>query len=144
MSLSVNKECTLIVNMSGDQESCRHSVDSQGSGSGPRKQLRTEHFPSQQLDCGFERHHYSSDAFSQTGKTEQVLQYWRKRGIQGKRSCSAHGYSTTNSLYLLQSLYPLSLINGSLDEGKSGSAISRNLAAHQGYTVVAGNNRNTL
>lgn len=73
---AVNKECTLIVNMSGDQESCRHSVDSQGSGSGPRKQLRTEHFPSQQLDCGFERHHYSSDTFSQTGKTEQVLQYW--------------------------------------------------------------------
>ncbi|XP_073695965.1 paired box protein Pax-8 [Garra rufa] len=91
-----------------DQESCRHSVDSQGSGSGPRKQLRTEHFPSQHLECGFERHHYSSDTFSQTvaGKTEQ-------------------------------SLYPLSLINGSLDEGKGASAISRNLAAHQGYTVVA-------
>uniref|UniRef100_A0A8C2A7W6 Paired box protein Pax-8 n=1 Tax=Cyprinus carpio TaxID=7962 RepID=A0A8C2A7W6_CYPCA len=84
-----------------DQESCRHSVDSQGSGSGSRKQLRTEHFQSQHLDCGFERHHYSSDTFSQT------------------------------------SLYPLSLINGSLDEGKSASAISRNLAAHQGYTVVA-------
>ncbi|XP_052447661.1 paired box protein Pax-8 isoform X2 [Carassius gibelio] len=91
-----------------DQESCRHSVDSQGSGSGSRKQLRTEHFHSQHQDCGFERHHYSSDTFNQTvaSKTEQ-------------------------------SLYPLSLISGSLDEGKSASAISRNLAAHQGYTVVA-------
>ncbi|XP_026110605.1 paired box protein Pax-8 isoform X1 [Carassius auratus] len=91
-----------------DQESCRHSVDSQGSGSGSRKQLRTEHFHSQHQDCGFERHHYSSDTFNQTvaSKTEQ-------------------------------SLYPLSLISGGLDEGKSASAISRNLAAHQGYTVVA-------
>ncbi|XP_059401770.1 paired box protein Pax-8 isoform X2 [Carassius carassius] len=91
-----------------DQESCRHSVDSQGSGSGSRRQLRTEHFHSQHQDCGFERHHYSSDTFNQTvaSKTEQ-------------------------------SLYPLSLISGSLDEGKSASAISRNLAAHQGYTVVA-------
>ncbi|XP_051981851.1 paired box protein Pax-8-like isoform X3 [Xyrauchen texanus] len=89
-----------------DQESCRHSVDS-GSGGGARKQLRTDHFPSQHLDCGFQRQ-YSADAFSSTGagKTEQ-------------------------------SLYPLSLINGSLEEGKSGSTISRNMAAHQGYTVVA-------
>ncbi|XP_051967654.1 paired box protein Pax-8 isoform X2 [Xyrauchen texanus] len=89
-----------------DQESCRHSVDSQSSSGGARKQLRTDHFPSQHLDCGFQCH-YSADAFSSTaaGKTEQ-------------------------------SPYPLSLINGSLDEGKSGSTISRNLAAHQGYTVV--------
>uniref|UniRef100_A0A8C1TY10 Paired box protein Pax-8 n=1 Tax=Cyprinus carpio TaxID=7962 RepID=A0A8C1TY10_CYPCA len=86
-----------------DQESCRHSVDSQGSGSGPRKQLRTEHFASQRLDCGFERHHYSSDTFGRT-----------------------------------TALYPLSLINSSLDEGKGASAVSRNLAAHQGYTMVAG------
>ncbi|KAG1957725.1 paired box protein Pax-8 isoform X1 [Pimephales promelas] len=89
-----------------DQESCRHSVDSQGSGTGSRKHLRTEHFPTQQ-DCGFQRNQYSSDSFSHsTGKAEQ-------------------------------SLYPLSLINGSLDEGKSGSVISRNLAAHQGYAVVS-------
>ncbi|XP_073807838.1 paired box protein Pax-8 isoform X4 [Danio rerio] len=54
-----------------DQESCRHSVDSQGSGGGARKQLRTEHFPSAALDCGFERH-YSSDSFSQS-KAEQQL-----------------------------------------------------------------------
>ncbi|XP_051522561.1 paired box protein Pax-8-like isoform X1 [Myxocyprinus asiaticus] len=91
-----------------DQESCRHSVDSQSSAGGARKQLRTDHFPTQHLDCGFQRH-YSADAFSSAaaGKTEQ-------------------------------SPYPLSLINGSLDEGKSGSTISRNLAAHQGYTVVTG------
>ncbi|XP_058238464.1 paired box protein Pax-8 isoform X4 [Hemibagrus wyckioides] len=97
-----------------DQESCRHSVDSQGSGGGPRKQLRPEHFSSQHLDCGFERHHYTSDTFGSAtaGKTEQ-------------------------------SLYPLSLLNGSLEEGKSSlatssAAIGRNLAAHQGYTVVTG------
>ncbi|XP_030624333.1 paired box protein Pax-8 [Chanos chanos] len=96
-----------------DQESCRHSVDSQGSGGRPRKQLRPDHFPPQHLDCGFERHHYHSDTFSSvaaTGKTEQVL-------------------------------YPLSLINGSLEEGKnslsaSNATIGRNLTAHQGYTVV--------
>ncbi|XP_022523522.1 paired box protein Pax-8 isoform X7 [Astyanax mexicanus] len=97
-----------------DQESCRHSVDSQGSGGGPRKQLRPEHFPSQHLDCGFERHHYTSDTFSPT--------------VSGKSE---------------QSLYPLSLLNGSLEEGKSSlatssAAIGRNLATHQGYTVVAG------
>ncbi|XP_036384949.1 paired box protein Pax-8 isoform X2 [Megalops cyprinoides] len=95
-----------------DQESCRHSVDSQGSGGGPRKQLRPEHFPSQHLDCGFDRHHYTPDAFASpgSGKTEQAL-------------------------------YSLSLINGSLEEGKaslsaSSAAIGRNLTAHQGYTVV--------
>ncbi|KAJ8408696.1 hypothetical protein AAFF_G00253310 [Aldrovandia affinis] len=94
-----------------DQESCRHSIDSQGSGGIPRKQLRPDHYPSQHLDCGFERHHYPSDAFAPPGKTEQAL-------------------------------YSLSLINGSLEEGKVGlsassTAIGRNLAAHQGYAVVA-------
>ncbi|KAL4609453.1 paired box protein Pax-8 isoform X2 [Arapaima gigas] len=96
-----------------DQESCRHSVDSQSSGTGPRKHLRPEHFPSQHLDCGFERHPYPSDAFASPGAAKAE-----------------------------QSLYPLSLINGSLEEGKtsrsaSGAAISRNLTAHQGYAVVA-------
>ncbi|XP_055730282.1 paired box protein Pax-8-like isoform X4 [Salvelinus fontinalis] len=97
-----------------DQESCRHSVDSQGSGGNPRKQLRPEHFPPQHLDCGFDRHHYPPDSFSSAAasKTEQTV-------------------------------YPLSLINGSLEDGKtslstSSAAIGRNLAAHQGYTVVAG------
>ncbi|XP_063067318.1 paired box protein Pax-8 [Engraulis encrasicolus] len=100
-----------------DQESCRLSVDSQGSGGGPRKQLRADHFHSavsQHLDCGFERHHhYPPDSFAAptaAGKAEQAL-------------------------------YPLSLINGTLEDGKSGlstssAAIGRNLA-HQGYTVVA-------
>ncbi|XP_034048585.1 paired box protein Pax-8 isoform X2 [Thalassophryne amazonica] len=99
----------------GDQESCRHSVDSQGSGGVPRKQMRLDHFPAvmQHLDCGFDRHHYPPDSFSSasSSKTEQTL-------------------------------YPLSLINGSLEEVKnnlsaSSSAIGRNLTAHQSYTMVA-------
>ncbi|CAB1318556.1 unnamed protein product [Coregonus sp. 'balchen'] len=58
-----------------DQESCRHSVDSQGSGGVPRKQLRPEHFPPQHLDCGFDRHHYPPDSFSSAAasKTEQEM-----------------------------------------------------------------------
>uniref|UniRef100_A0A1A7WSV2 Paired box protein Pax-8 n=2 Tax=Iconisemion striatum TaxID=60296 RepID=A0A1A7WSV2_9TELE len=99
-----------------DQESCRHSVDSQASSGVPRKQMRLDHFSaaSQHLDCGFDRHHYPSDSFSSasSSKTEQTL-------------------------------YPLSLINGSLEEAKtslstSGSVIGRNLSAHQGYAVVTG------
>lgn len=61
---------------SGDQESCRHSVDSQGSGGVPRKQMRLDHFvaATQQLDCGFDRHHYPPDSFGPASgsKTEQV------------------------------------------------------------------------
>lgn len=61
---------------SGDQESCRHSVDSQGSSGVPRKQMRLDHFvaATQQLDCGFERHHYPPDSFgsASNSKTEQV------------------------------------------------------------------------
>ncbi|KAK7895369.1 hypothetical protein WMY93_020694 [Mugilogobius chulae] len=60
-----------------DQESCRHSVDSQGSGGVPRKQMRLDHFTaaSQHLDCGFDRHHYPGDAFNSpsSSKTEQTL-----------------------------------------------------------------------
>ncbi|XP_064153592.1 paired box protein Pax-8-like [Anguilla rostrata] len=103
------------LSVSGDQESCRHSVDSQGSGGGTRKQLRSEHFPPQHLDgqdCGFERNHYGPDTFSSPGHSKAE-----------------------------QALYPLSLINGSLDEGKtsistSSAAIGRNLTSHQGYSVV--------
>ncbi|CAL1569301.1 unnamed protein product [Knipowitschia caucasica] len=100
-----------------DQESCRHSVDSQGSGGGPRKQMRLDHFTaaSQHLECGFDRHHYPSDAFSSpsSSKTEQ-------------------------DLLPSQTLYPLSLINNSLEEAKNSLStnISRNLTGHQGYTVV--------
>lgn len=61
---------------SGDQESCRHSVDSQGSGGVPRKQMRLDHFTAatQHLDCGFDRHHYPPDSFGSASgsKTEQV------------------------------------------------------------------------
>ncbi|XP_061590098.1 paired box protein Pax-8 isoform X1 [Cololabis saira] len=97
-----------------DQDSCRHSVDSQGSGSVPRKRMRLDHFPTatQHLDCGFDRHHYPPDSFSSpsSSKTEQTL-------------------------------YPLSLINGTLDEAKTSlstpsSIIGRNLSAHQSYTMV--------
>ncbi|KAJ0013087.1 hypothetical protein NQD34_017421, partial [Periophthalmus magnuspinnatus] len=97
-----------------DQESCRHSVDSQGRGGIPRKQMRLDHFTaaSQHLDCGFDRHHYPTDTFNSpsSSKTEQTL-------------------------------YPLTLINGTLEEAKSSlstssTALGRNLAGHQGYTVV--------
>lgn len=93
-----------------DQDSCRHSVDSQGSGGVPRKQMRLDHF-TQHLDCGFDRHHYPPDTFSSASSSKSE-----------------------------QTLYPLTLINGSLDDAKSlttsSSAISRNLAGHQGYTMV--------
>ncbi|KAL4646539.1 paired box protein Pax-8-like isoform X4 [Arapaima gigas] len=97
----------------GDQGSCQHSMDSQGSAGSSRKQLRRDHLPLQHLeglDCGLERHHYPPEAFTSAGrgKTEQVL-------------------------------YPLSLINGTLEDRKTSlSASSAVLAAHQGYSVVAG------
>lgn len=76
--------------------------------------MRLDHFTAatQHLDCGFDRHHYPPDTFG-----------------------SASGSKSE------QTLYPLTLINGSLDEAKnslttSGSAITRNLAGHQGYTMV--------
>ncbi|KAM9306357.1 paired box protein Pax-8 [Pholidichthys leucotaenia] len=98
-----------------DQESCRLSVDSQGSGGVPRKQMRVENFSgsTQHLDYAFDRAHFTQDSFSSTAsKTEQTL-------------------------------YPLSLINGNLEEAKtslstSSSAIGRNLSAHQSYAVVTG------
>ncbi|XP_039624239.1 paired box protein Pax-8 isoform X3 [Polypterus senegalus] len=99
-----------------DQESCRLSVDSQSSGGGPRKQLRPDHFPAQHLEgleCGFDRHHYPPDAFT------------------------SPNHSKTE-----QALYPLSLLNSSVDECKnalssSSTAIGRNLSGHQGYSVVS-------
>ncbi|XP_021175490.2 paired box protein Pax-8 isoform X3 [Fundulus heteroclitus] len=96
-----------------DQESCRHSVDSQGSAGVPRKQMRIEHFSTAaHLDCGFDRHHYPSDSFNSTSSSKAE-----------------------------QTLYPLSLINGNLEEAKtslstSSSVIGRNLSAHPSYTVV--------
>ncbi|KAM9821092.1 paired box protein Pax-8 [Neosynchiropus ocellatus] len=95
-----------------DQESCRHSVDSQGSSGVPRKTMRVDHFSSatQHLDCGFDRHHYPPDSFGSASSSKPE-----------------------------QTLYPLSLINGSLEEAKtslssSSSAIGRNL--HQSYAMV--------
>ncbi|XP_013859138.1 paired box protein Pax-8 isoform X1 [Austrofundulus limnaeus] len=97
-----------------DQESCRHSVDSQGSGGVPRKQMRVDHFSvaTQHLDCGFDRHLYPPESFSSASSSKSE-----------------------------QTLYPLSLINGSLDEAKSSlstssSVIGRNLSAHQSFSVV--------
>ncbi len=113
-----------------------HSVDSQGNGGGAPEtsEGRTLLIPAPGLRL--RTHHYSSDAFGPTaaGKTEQVLEEHLSRTLRRT--------SDTDPLSLLQALYPLSLINGSRDEAKGASAISRNLAAHQGYTVVAGNNHN--
>ncbi|XP_077479564.1 paired box protein Pax-8 isoform X1 [Stigmatopora argus] len=99
-----------------DQDSCRHSVDSQGSGGGaiPRKTMRVDHF-SQHVDCGFERPHYPADSFG----------------------------SSSSSSKIEQALYPLSLIGGSHDEAKGGLsssnlAVGRNLTPHQSYAVVPG------
>lgn len=135
--------------LSGDQESCRHSVDSQGSGGVPRKQMRLDHFTAatQQLDCGFDRHHYPPDSFGSTSssKTEQVRNL-RTKSISQHFFC-LFVFDNTHSRILapspLQTLYPLSLINGGLDEAKtslssSSSAIGRNLTAHQSYTMVTG------
>lgn len=52
-------------------------------------------------------------------------------------------HSHSFSLSTLKTLYPLSLINGGLEDSKavrsaSSAAIGRNLTAHQGYAVVAG------
>lgn len=133
---------------SGDQESCRHSVDSQGSSGVPRKQMRLDHFvaATQQLDCGFDRHHYPPDSFSSTSnsKTEQVRE---EMFSHFNLFICVSAWKKVNILFLLllrrQALYPLSLINSSLDEAKgalssSGSAIGRNLTAHQSYTMVTG------
>ncbi|TRY69764.1 hypothetical protein DNTS_030564 [Danionella cerebrum] len=42
-----------ISGLLGDQESCVPSVDSQGSSGAPKKQQRTENFPSAYTDCSF-------------------------------------------------------------------------------------------
>lgn len=60
-------------------------------------------------------------------------------------SASVHSFNQS-PVCLLQTLYPLSLINGSLDDAKTSlssasSAIGRNLAAHQGYAMVTGEAR---
>ncbi|XP_043842008.1 paired box protein Pax-8 isoform X3 [Dromiciops gliroides] len=99
-----------------DQDSCRLSIDSQSSGSGPRKHLRTDTFSQhhlESLDCPFERQHYT-EAYPSPSHT---------KGEQG--------------------LYPLPLLNSAMDDGKatltpSNTPLGRNLSAHQTYPVVAG------
>nr|XP_033805257.1 paired box protein Pax-8 isoform X9 [Geotrypetes seraphini] len=99
-----------------DQESCRLSIDSQSSGGGPRKHLRTDTFSQHHLDsleCPFERQHYPESYASPS----------HAKGEQG--------------------LYPLPLINSSMDDGKatltpSSTPLGRNLSAHQAYSAVSG------
>ncbi|KAM4867094.1 paired box protein Pax-8 isoform 8-T8 [Thomomys bottae] len=98
-----------------DQDSCRLSIDSQSSSSGPRKHLRTDTFSQhhlEPLECPFERQHYS-EAYASPSHT---------KGEQG--------------------LYPLPLLNSALDDGKatltpSNTPLGRNLSTHQTYPVVA-------
>ncbi|XP_028930791.1 paired box protein Pax-8 isoform X7 [Ornithorhynchus anatinus] len=98
-----------------DQDSCRLSIDSQSSGGGPRKHLRTDGFSQHHLDsldCPFERQHYP-EAYASPSHT---------KGEQG--------------------LYPLPLLNSAMDEGKttltpSNTPLGRNLSAHQTYPAVA-------
>ncbi|XP_005400634.1 PREDICTED: paired box protein Pax-8 isoform X3 [Chinchilla lanigera] len=98
-----------------DQDSCRLSIDSQSSSSGPRKHLRTDAFSQhhlESLECPFERQHYP-EAYASPSHT---------KGEQG--------------------LYPLPLLNSALDDGKatltpSNTPLGRNLSTHQTYPVVA-------
>ncbi|XP_057599343.1 paired box protein Pax-8 [Hippopotamus amphibius kiboko] len=98
-----------------DQDSCRLSIDSQSSSSGPRKHLRTDAFSQhhlEPLECPFDRQHYP-EAYASPSHT---------KGEQG--------------------LYPLPLLNSALDDGKatltpSNTPLGRNLSTHQTYPVVA-------
>ncbi|KAE8618924.1 hypothetical protein XENTR_v10009543 [Xenopus tropicalis] len=98
-----------------DQESCRLSIDSQGSMGISRKQLRTEaygHHPLDALECHFQRQHFPESYSSSThSKTEQAL-------------------------------YTLPLLNNAMDDGKSSltstnTTIGRNLSTHQGYSALS-------
>ncbi|XP_047600591.1 paired box protein Pax-8 isoform X9 [Lutra lutra] len=104
-----------------DQDSCRLSIDSQSSSSGPRKHLRTDAFSQhhlEPLECPFERQHYP-EAYASPSHTK------------GEQVSS-------------QGLYPLPLLNSAaLDDGKatltpSNTPLGRNLSTHQTYPVVAG------
>ncbi|XP_029460111.1 paired box protein Pax-8 isoform X4 [Rhinatrema bivittatum] len=98
-----------------DQDSCRLSIDSQSSGGAPRKHLRTDAYSQHHLDsleCPFERQHYPESYASPS----------HAKGEQG--------------------LYPLPLINSSMDDGKatltpSSTPLGRNLSAHQAYSAVS-------
>ncbi|XP_035556483.1 paired box protein Pax-8 isoform X19 [Canis lupus dingo] len=63
-----------------DQDSCRLSIDSQSSSSGPRKHLRTDAFSQhhlEPLECPFERQHYP-EAYASPSHTkgEQGERWW--------------------------------------------------------------------
>ncbi|XP_036786636.1 paired box protein Pax-8 isoform X1 [Manis pentadactyla] len=96
-----------------DQDSCRLSIDSQGSG-GPRKHLRTDAFSQhhlEPLECPFGQHYQEAHASPSHTKGEQGL-------------------------------YPLPLLNSALDDGKatltpSSTPLGRNLSTHQPYPGVA-------
>uniref|UniRef100_A0A8D0L170 Paired box protein Pax-8 n=1 Tax=Sphenodon punctatus TaxID=8508 RepID=A0A8D0L170_SPHPU len=97
-----------------DQESCRLSIDSQGSSSVSRKHLRSDAYgqhPLEPLECPFERQHFSE------------------------------AYASPSHSKGEQSLYPLPLLNSTMDDGKatltpSNTPLGRNLAAHQTYSAV--------
>ncbi|XP_077118787.1 paired box protein Pax-8 isoform X2 [Ranitomeya variabilis] len=99
-----------------DQDSCRLSIDSQGSGGLSRKQMRTEAYiqhPLDGLECPFQRQHFPES------------------------------YPSASHSKAEQALYPLPLLNNAMDEGKSAltasnAALGRNLSAHQGYSALSG------
>ncbi|CAH2274907.1 paired box Pax-8 isoform X4 [Pelobates cultripes] len=99
-----------------DQESCRLSIDSQGSGGLSRKHLRTEGYgqhPLDSLECPYQRQHFQES------------------------------YPSTSHSKAEQALYPLPLLNNAMDDGKSpltatNAALSRNLTSHQGYSALSG------
>nr|DBA32121.1 TPA: hypothetical protein GDO54_007864 [Pyxicephalus adspersus] len=99
-----------------DQDSCRLSIDSQGSGGLSRKHLRTEGYiqhPLDGLECPFQRQHFPDS------------------------------YPSASHSKAEQALYPLPLLNNAMDDGKSAlassnAALSRNLSTHQGYSALSG------
>lgn len=106
--------------------------------------MRLDHFATaaQQLDCGFDRHHYPPDSFgsASSSKTEQVKDSRAQKVILKEhffRFCFSWQLRLTPVGHL-QTLYPLSLINGSLDDAKTSLSTARNLTAHQGYAMVTG------
>lgn len=74
--------------MPGDQDSCRLSIDSQSSSSGPRKHLRTDAFSQhhlEPLECPFERQHYP-EAYASPSHTkgEQVSSQVSDGAVAGR------------------------------------------------------------
>ncbi|XP_056427266.1 paired box protein Pax-8 isoform X2 [Hyla sarda] len=99
-----------------DQDSCRLSIDSQGSSSMSRKQMRTEAYiqhPLDGLECPFQRQHFPES------------------------------YPSASHSKAEQALYPLPLLNNTMDDGKSAltssnATLGRNISAHQGYSALSG------